>query len=90
MGATKQMTCEQAVGRFFAYLDRVLAGEALESLEAHLDACFGCCDRLQFSRQLDAFVKSRIGESALPEGLEERLRRTIALAEVDADGPGEH
>lgn len=90
MVATKQMTCEQATRQFFAYLDRVLSGEALESFEAHLEACFDCCDRLQFSRNLDGFVKARTGVSALPEGLEERLRRTIALARVDATGPGEH
>jgi anti-sigma factor (TIGR02949 family) len=84
MDATKRLTCEEAVRQFFAYLDRALQGEALESLETHLEACFDCCDRLQFSRQLDAFVKRRLGDSPLPEDLEDRLRRSIARARADA------
>ena len=89
MDPTKSVTCEEAVRQFFAYLDRALAGENLESLEKHLDACLDCCDRLQFSRRLDTFVKERVGDSSLPEGLEDRLRRSIARARADATGPSE-
>ena len=71
------MTCEEAIRQFFAYLDRALSGEALESLEAHLAACLDCCDRLQFSRQLDHFARQRLGDVALPEALEFRIRRAI-------------
>jgi anti-sigma factor (TIGR02949 family) len=87
MDSTKRLTCEEAVRQFFAYLDRALAGEALESLESHLQACLDCCDRLQFSRRLDTFVKERVGDSALPDGLEERLRSSLAGAR--ATGPTE-
>lgn len=73
----KRLTCEEAVGQFFAYLDRALAGEPLEVLQQHLDQCLDCCDRLQFSRKLDDFVKTRMGEAPLPEGIEERIRRTL-------------
>lgn len=73
-----QMTCEQAVRDFFAYLDRALSGEPLESLEAHLEACLDCCDKLQFGRDLDAFVKARLGDAPLPEGIEGRIRRRLA------------
>ncbi len=72
-----RLNCEQAVRQFFAYLDRALAGEPLEALEAHLEACLDCCDKLQFGRQFDAFVKGRLGEAPLPEGIEARLRREI-------------
>ena len=77
MHVTKRMTCEEAIRQFFAYLDRALSGEALQSFEAHLAACLDCCDRLQFSRQLDAFVKQRLGDAALPEAMELRIRRAI-------------
>jgi anti-sigma factor (TIGR02949 family) len=71
------MTCEQAVRRFFGYLDRALAGEDLQDLEAHLDACLACCDRLAFSRELDAFVRARLPEAEVPAGLEARIRRAL-------------
>jgi anti-sigma factor (TIGR02949 family) len=78
------MTCEQAVRQFFTYLDRALAGEELQDLEAHLDACLACCDRLAFSRQLDAFVRTRLPDAPVPEALEARVRRALA----DARGEG--
>lgn len=77
MGPTAPLSCEEAVRLFFAYLDRALAGEPLEALEAHLAACLDCCDRLEFNRKLDAFVKRRLGEEPLPEGIEERIRRRL-------------
>ena len=74
---SKPMTCEQAVRLFFSYIDRALAGEKLEDLHHHLEACLDCCDRLQFSRQVDAFVRDRVADEPLPDGLEARLRERI-------------
>ncbi len=74
------MSCADAQRRFFEYLDRALGGEDAEALEAHLEACLECCDRLQFSRRLDSFVRSRLGEATLPLGLEERVHRALAAA----------
>ena len=75
-----RMTCEEAVRQFFAFLDRALEGESLDRFEAHLEDCLDCCDRLQFSRRLDTFVRDRLGEDALPEGLEDRLRQGLQRA----------
>jgi anti-sigma factor (TIGR02949 family) len=77
---TDRLTCEQAVQQFFAYLDRALAGEPLGALEKHLAECLDCCDRLQFSQRVDAFVRSRLGEAPLPEGIEARLRQGLLRA----------
>jgi anti-sigma factor (TIGR02949 family) len=74
----RKMTCEQAVQQFFAYLDRALKGESLKELEAHLESCLDCCDKLEFSRRLDATVKAHLGDSPLPKGIEERIRRILA------------
>jgi anti-sigma factor (TIGR02949 family) len=74
------ISCEQAVKRFFAYLDRALAGESLEELEAHLAACLACCDKLAFSRQVDAFVKSRLPDHPVPAALEARVRLALDRA----------
>lgn len=73
-----RLSCEQAVSQFFSYLDRALAGEALADLEAHLEECLSCCDKLAFSRQLDAFMKARLPEAAMPDGLEARIRQALA------------
>jgi anti-sigma factor (TIGR02949 family) len=81
---TDRLTCAQAVRQFFAYLDRALAGEPLEALEKHLADCLDCCDRLEFNRRLDTFVKARMGEAPLPEGLEARLRQGLMRARADA------
>ena len=74
------MSCADAQRRFFEYLDRALGGEDAEALEAHLEACLECCDRLQFSRRLDSFVRSRLGEATLPLGFEERVHGALAAA----------
>ncbi len=71
------LTCEQAVQQFFGYLDRALAGEPLHELEAHLEACLDCCDKLGFSRQLDAFVKERLPDRPMPPALETRIRDAL-------------
>jgi anti-sigma factor (TIGR02949 family) len=75
-----RMTCAQAVRALFAYLDRALEGEPLHALEKHLEDCLDCCGRLEFSRRVDAFVRERLAEDPLPDGLEERLRRGLQRA----------
>jgi anti-sigma factor (TIGR02949 family) len=77
MEKTERLNCSDAVRQFFAYLDGALAGGPLEALEEHLEACLDCCQKLDFSRKLDTFVKNRLGEEPLPEGIEERIRRRI-------------
>jgi anti-sigma factor (TIGR02949 family) len=79
------MSCADAQRRFFTYLDRALGGEDAEALEAHLEACIECCDRLEFGRRLDAFVRSRLGEAFLPPGLAERVQRALAAAAPAAE-----
>jgi anti-sigma factor (TIGR02949 family) len=74
----RPLSCDEAVRQFFAYLDRALSGEPLEALEAHLEACLDCCERLDFSRKVDAHVKQRLGDAPLPGGIEARIRRLIA------------
>ena len=85
--AMSGMTCGEAIHQFFAYLDRALDGEPLEDLEAHLRTCLDCCDRLEFSRQLDAFVRGRVKEPAIPAGLESRIRERLATAARADDEP---
>ena len=76
-----KLTCEQAVKQFFAYLDRALSGEEFADLEAHLAACLDCCDKLSFSRELDAFVKRHLPDNPVPVALEARVRRALERAQ---------
>ncbi|MBI1733992.1 MAG: zf-HC2 domain-containing protein [Candidatus Rokubacteria bacterium] len=78
------LTCEQAVKQFFAYLDRALSGEPLGDFETHLEACLSCCEKLAFSRDLDAFVKSRLPDADMPERLEARVREALARLSAEA------
>jgi mycothiol system anti-sigma-R factor len=71
------VSCEEAFRQLFAYLDRALSGEPLEALEGHLATCYDCCEKLEFGRKLDAFVKERLGDAPLPDDMEERIRRAI-------------
>ena len=77
MEKAERLNCSDAVRQFFAYLDGALAGDSLETLEEHLEACLDCCQKLDFNRTLDAYVKGRLKEEPLPEGIEERIRRRI-------------
>jgi len=74
----RTLSCDEASRDFFAYLDRALSGEPMEAFEAHLEACLDCCERLEFSRTVDTFVKSRLGDAPLPEGIAARIRRLVA------------
>jgi anti-sigma factor (TIGR02949 family) len=78
MESMNRMSCEQAMRQFYAYLDHALSGEQVADLDDHLKTCLDCCDKLQFSRRLDGFVKSRLGDEPLPEGLETRIRKELA------------
>jgi hypothetical protein len=79
----KPIACSEATQQFFAYLDRVLSGESLEALEAHLENCLVCCDQLEFTRKLDAFVKERVRHTSMPLGMEERLKRVLRRATTE-------
>ena len=77
----KRLSCEEAIRELVAYLDGALSDEPLNALEAHLEVCLECCDRLKFSRQLNSVTKARLAEGILPDGIEDRLRaRLSALA----------
>jgi len=77
MDRTEELTCEEALRRLTAYLDDALSGHDLEALEIHVDACLDCCEKLEFARKLDQIVKARLGDETLPEGIEQRIRRSL-------------
>jgi anti-sigma factor (TIGR02949 family) len=84
----RKLSCEEAVRQFYAYLDRALEGDSLEALEGHLGECLDCCEKLEFSRKLDAMVKARLEDEPLPEGVEDRIRRALEAAAGKRQGSG--
>jgi anti-sigma factor (TIGR02949 family) len=80
-----RMSCDEAVRQFFAYLDQAMSGTALQEFERHLEECLDCCDKLQFSRRVDALVRTRVADVPLPEGVEERIRQRLAAAVTDPE-----
>jgi anti-sigma factor (TIGR02949 family) len=79
-----RLTCEQAVAQLFAYLDHALESETLGDFETHVEACLSCCDKLAFSRELDAFVKSRLPDVAVPDGLQARIQHTLVRLSAES------
>ena len=79
----KPIACSEAMQQFFAYLDRVLSGESLEALEAHLESAWRAGIGLEFTRKLDAFVKESVRHTSMPLGLEERLETALRHATTD-------
>lgn len=82
-----QLTCDEAMRQFFAYLDRALSSDAVEEIEAHLEECLSCCDRLAFSRHLDGFVKTRLADPEMPAALEGRIRERLGTMVMPAPHP---
>jgi len=72
-----RLTCEEAMRQLFTYLDRALSDQAMDEMQAHLEECLSCCDKLAFGRRLDSFVKGRLADADLPADLEARLRRRL-------------
>jgi hypothetical protein len=75
-----ELSCEVAIQELFAYIDRALAGAAVDELEEQLGHCLECCDQLAFTRRLDWFVRDRLRRVTAPAGLEDRIRRTLRRA----------
>lgn len=67
------MTCDEAVRSFLAYLDQALKGRKLEDLENHLNHCIDCCDHLEFTRRVNAFVGVKVANEEVPPDLVSRI-----------------
>lgn len=74
------MTCEEAMKLFFAYLDKALKGQQLETLEDHLQECLDCCEHLDFTRQVNRVVGDRLQQQPVPGDLAKRLEAVLLEA----------
>ena len=71
------MDCHSVRERIFAFLDGEAAEEDIQDLEVHFQACIPCYQRLTLQKALGKLVRARVRGSAVPSGMEARLRMEI-------------
>jgi anti-sigma factor (TIGR02949 family) len=74
MSDHQPMTCEEALRRLAAFLDRELDGPEHETLERHLDVCRSCFSRAEFERRLKSEI-GRLGREEISPAFDRRIRR---------------
>ena len=68
--------CSEAVRQLWGYLDRAIAPEDQEKVEAHLSFCRKCCGELEFAKELREFLASK-GAQQIPSDVKDRLERFV-------------
>jgi mycothiol system anti-sigma-R factor len=72
----RALSCAEAVGQLWSYLDRALSSEDFARVEEHLAFCRQCCGELEFAKQLRAFLASDPVEE-IPPYVRQRLERFV-------------
>ena len=76
MNEADDISCEEALTRVFAYLDRDLDAHARGEMERHLHRCRGCFSRTEFERRLKAQLRDA-GQSDAPAALQTRIGQLL-------------
>lgn len=74
------LACEDATTLVADYVRNELTEEERGRLEAHLDSCPACQDRVAFERRLASKLRA-LREVTVPTRLERRVRRIIPAGE---------
>jgi anti-sigma factor (TIGR02949 family) len=72
-------TCREAFARLEDYVDRELASEELQRVDEHLKVCEMCADEFHFEGSVLSAIREKLQRFHVPEGLQERVARLIAL-----------
>ena len=82
--------CRWTRPRIIAYLDGELEEPDEELISEHMSACPACRSVAEAERALTARVRAAAGAERAPEGLAERVRRSLAQAraEMEAEAAG--
>lgn len=76
------ITCAEAVGQLWEYLDGVVEESEREAIEEHLSFCRRCCGEVEFAEELRAFLAAQAAEE-LPGDVRARLTATLDTLEQD-------
>ena len=71
------ITCAEAVGKLWDYLDEAISPRDQDKVEQHLSLCRSCCGELEFAKQLREFLASRAAEEVPPD-VKARFERFVA------------
>lgn len=80
-----RITCEDAFRRLDAFLDRELAPQELQRVEAHLETCVCCAREFAFEADVLQQVRVRVRRVAAPQALIERIARLLAAERGGGD-----
>ncbi len=80
--------CEEVRARVVLYLDDELRGEEAELVEAHLEGCASCADRVEDERRFLEALRSQRPLHGAPAALRERIAAIVAEGAERASAPG--
>jgi anti-sigma factor (TIGR02949 family) len=66
------ITCAEAVGKLWEYLDNSVTAGDHERIEAHLSFCRSCCGEIAFARELQSFLHNA-DRGEVPQDVKTRL-----------------
>ncbi len=76
-----QMTCEEAIGKLYEYLDHELDQATVEQLDRHLDICKSCCDHFEFEKRVRSIIQEKCFDQKAPQFLKDKIRNKLKFLE---------
>lgn len=76
MSKNVDISCEEALQRLFAYLDRELDAHAHHEVEDHISRCRSCFSRVEFEKRLKERLREA-GRGETPEQLQARIGQLL-------------
>jgi anti-sigma factor (TIGR02949 family) len=70
------ISCQEAVGRLWEYLDGTLGEADHAAIEQHLSFCRRCCGEAEFAEELRKFLRAA-ADVELPDDVRTRLAATL-------------
>lgn len=71
------MSCQEAIEKLHAYLDRELTETERHEVEGHLAVCMNCTEAFRFESGVLRFVGDRCRHTLASASLHQRVRVTI-------------
>lgn len=74
---SREMSCQEAAGYVYGYLDGEIEPETEEEFRRHLEMCRRCMGVVEFERRMLEFVRDRAGTERAPADLAARVREAL-------------
>lgn len=86
---TREISCHEAAGYVYGYLDGELEPNSLAEFLQHIEACRRCMGVVEFERRMIDFVRALGSSERPPEGLRARVQRVFEAANGGRPEPTE-